>query len=137
VLITASSGFNAAAVYRFRHAPPGQTFLVKWARNGASTAAGGGSAGIILDAGLGNDGLIWGGVQPALAKTTRVCSYDRAGLRLERYAALRAMPTIIAPNCMGCWPAANITGPVVLMGHSIAGMYIRDYATRYPENIAD
>jgi hypothetical protein len=24
---------------------------------------------IVLDAGLGNDGLIWGGVQPVLAKT--------------------------------------------------------------------
>ena len=27
---------------------------------------------------------------------------------------------------------AGITGPIVLMGHSIGGIYMRDYATRYP-----
>src|SRR5882757_6196922 len=66
VLITASSGFNAAAVYRFRHAPPGQTFLVD-GHAMRIDCSGSGSPTIILDAGLGNDGLIWGAVQPALA----------------------------------------------------------------------
>ena len=31
-------------------------------------------------AGAGNDWLIWQKVQPELAKTMRVCSYDRAGV---------------------------------------------------------
>jgi len=30
---------------------------------------------------------------------------------------------------------AKITGPIVLMGHSIAGIYMRDYATRFPGDI--
>ena len=29
----------------------------------------------------------------------------------------------------------GVTGPVVLMGHSIGGIYLRDYATRFPQNI--
>ena len=30
---------------------------------------------------------------------------------------------------------ANVSGPIVLMGHSIAGLYLRDYASRYPADI--
>jgi len=134
-VITASSGFNAAALYRFRHAPPGQTFLVD-GHAMRIDCSGSGSPAIILDAGLGNDGLIWGGVQPALAKTTRVCSYDRAGFGWSDTLPPPRDADHIAAELHGLLAAANITGPVVLMGHSIAGMYIRDYATRYPENIA-
>src|ERR1700742_3456937 len=78
VVLSASSGWNAIALHHFRSKPPGQTYQV----NGHQmriACTGSGSPTIVLDAGLGNDGLIWGGVQPALAKTTRVCSYDRAG----------------------------------------------------------
>ena len=134
-VITASSGFNAAALYRFRHAPPGQTFLVD-GHAMRIDCSGSGSPAIILDAGLGNDGLIWGGVQPALAKTTRVCSYDRAGFGWSDTLPPPRDADHIAAELHGLLAAAHITGPVVLMGHSIAGMYIRDYATRYPENIA-
>jgi pimeloyl-ACP methyl ester carboxylesterase len=31
--------------------------------------------------------------------------------------------------------AAGVTGPIVLMGHSIAGIYIRDYASHYPDQV--
>ena len=30
---------------------------------------------------------------------------------------------------------AGITGPLVLMGHSMGGIYIRDYASHYPQDI--
>jgi len=30
---------------------------------------------------------------------------------------------------------AGVTGPLVLMGHSMGGIYIRDYASRYPQDI--
>jgi len=38
-----------------------------------------GSPTVILDAGLGGTSLDWSLVQPAVARFTRVCSYDRAG----------------------------------------------------------
>jgi pimeloyl-ACP methyl ester carboxylesterase len=41
----------------------------------------------------------------------------------------------IAAQLHGLLNAAGITGPIVLMGHSIAGIYIRDYATHYPEQV--
>jgi pimeloyl-ACP methyl ester carboxylesterase len=134
-VIAVGSGLNAAALYRFRHSPPGQVFLV----NGHAMrldCSGSGSPTIVLDAGLGNDGLIWGRVQPVLAQTTRVCSYDRAGFGWSDALPPPRDADHIAAELQGLLAAAHITGPVVLMGHSIAGMYIRAYATRYPENIA-
>src|SRR5688572_1762274 len=41
---------------------------------------GSGAPSVILDAGLGGSTVVWGFVQPEVARFTRVCSYDRAGL---------------------------------------------------------
>src|SRR5438105_2689702 len=41
---------------------------------------GAGSPPVILDTGLGGSLLDWGFVQPEVAKFTRVCAYDRAGM---------------------------------------------------------
>ena len=135
VVLSASSGWNAIALHHFRLKPPGQMYQV----NGHPmriACTGSGSPTIVLDAGLGNDGLIWGGVQPALAKTTRVCSYDRAGFGWSDALPPPRDADHIADELHGLLAAAKIDGPIVLMGHSIAGMYIRDYATRYPAEAA-
>ena len=135
VLIAASSAINVVVFARFRHDPPGAIYRV----NGHAMrvdCTGSGSPTIVLDAGLGNDGLVWGGVQPVLAKTTRVCSYDRAGYGWSDAAPPPRDADHIAMDLHGLLAAARIDGPVVLMGHSIAGIYIRDYATRYPKDVA-
>jgi pimeloyl-ACP methyl ester carboxylesterase len=132
--VAASSGFNAIALHHFRSRPPGQMYRV----NGHAMridCIGSGSPTIVLDAGLGNDGLIWGGVQPVLAKTTRVCSYDRAGFGWSDALASPRDADHIAAELHGLLTAAEVSGPIVLMGHSIAGMYIREYATRYPADV--
>lgn|SRR5450631_188170 len=41
---------------------------------------GGGSPTVVLDSGLSDSSLSWDRVQPEIAKFTRVCAYDRAGL---------------------------------------------------------
>jgi pimeloyl-ACP methyl ester carboxylesterase len=134
VLVAGSSAFNAVALYRFRQSPPGQTFLVD-GHAMRIECSGSGSPAIVLDAGLGDDGLIWGRVQPALAKTTRVCSYDRAGFGWSDALPPPRDADHIATELHGLLAEAHVTGPVVLMGHSIAGIYLRDYASRYPENV--
>ncbi len=135
VAVAGSSAFNAIALYRFRKSPPGQMVLVD-GHAMRIDCSGSGSPAIVLDAGLGNDGFIWGRVQPALAKTTRVCSYDRAGFGWSDALPPPRDADHIAAELHGLLAEAHVTGPVVLMGHSIAGIYMRDYATRYPENVA-
>jgi pimeloyl-ACP methyl ester carboxylesterase len=41
---------------------------------------GAGTPSVILESGLGGSSFAWGFVQPEVAKFTRVCSYDRAGM---------------------------------------------------------
>jgi pimeloyl-ACP methyl ester carboxylesterase len=97
---------------------------------------GSGSPTVVLDAGLGNDALIWGGVQPELSKTTRVCAYDRAGFGGSDARPAPRDADHIAGELHELLLQAKVTGPIVLMGHSIAGIYMRDYATRYPADLA-
>jgi pimeloyl-ACP methyl ester carboxylesterase len=135
IALASSSGFNAIAFHHFRSRPPGTIYLVNGQRM-RMDCTGSGSPTIVLDAGLGNDGLIWGGVQPALAKTTRICSYDRAGFGWSDVLPPPRDADHIADELHGLLAAARIDGPIVLMGHSISGIYIREYATRYPANVA-
>jgi pimeloyl-ACP methyl ester carboxylesterase len=135
--LAVSAGFNAMTLLRFREfaRPPGEIYLVNGHRMHID-CVGSGSPAIVLDAGLGSDALIWGGVQPQLAKTTRVCSYDRAGFGWSDQVPGPRDADHIAAELHQLLAEANVTGPIVLMGHSIAGMYIRDYAAHYPENVA-
>jgi pimeloyl-ACP methyl ester carboxylesterase len=135
VVVAGSSAFNAIVLHHFRKSPPGALYVVEGHKMRIS-CAGSGSPTIVLDAGLGNDGLIWGGVQPVLAKTTRVCSYDRAGFGWSDPLPPPRDADHIAGELHGLLAAARIDGPIVLMGHSISGMYIRAYATRYPADVA-
>jgi pimeloyl-ACP methyl ester carboxylesterase len=94
-----------------------------------------GSPTIVLESGLGNDALTWGGVQPVLSSTTRVCSYDRAGFGWSDALPAPRDADHIAAELHELLLQAKVTGPIVMMGHSIAGIYMRDYVSRYPENI--
>lgn len=135
VILAASSGINAILLHHARAAMPGEIYLVS-GRNMRLDCTGSGSPTLVLDSGLGNDGLVWGGVQPVLAQTTRVCSYDRAGMGWSDPVPPPRDADHIADQLHGLLAVAQINGPIVLMGHSIAGIYIRDYAARYPAQIA-
>lgn len=129
-----SSGMNAAILAWYHARIPGRTFQVN-GRTMRIDCTGGGSPTLVLDAGLGNDGLIWSGVQPVLARTTQVCSYDRAGFGGSQPAPGPADADHVAVQLHGLLTAAGIKGPIILMGHSIAGLYIRDYSSRFPAQV--
>ncbi len=131
----ASSAFNAIALHRYLANPPGQLYRINGHRMRIE-CMGSGSPTIVLDAGLGDDGLIWSSVEPELAKTTRVCSYDRAGFGWSDPLPGPRDADHIAFDLHSLLAAAKIDGPIVVMGHSLAGIYIRDYATRYPAEVA-
>lgn len=132
--IGASSAVNALLLHRERGSMPGVLYRVD-GRRMRIDCTGSGSPTLVLDAGLGNDGLIWSAVQPTLSQTTRVCSYDRAGMGWSDPAPPPRDADHIAAQLHGLLQAAGVTGPIVLMGHSIAGIYIRDYAAHYPGQV--
>jgi pimeloyl-ACP methyl ester carboxylesterase len=137
VFLGGSTAFNALAIRHYwkMNPPPGNLYGVTGHRMHLY-CTGDGSPTIILDAGLGNDSLIWGKVQPELSKTTRVCSYDRAGYGWSEPRSSPRDANRIADELHTLLAQAGITGPIVLMGHSIAGIYIRAYAAQFPRDLA-
>jgi len=137
ILLGGSSSFNAIKLYRFRstNPPPGSFYSVD-GRKMRINCTGSGSPTIVLEAGSGGDGLVWGGVQPVLSNTTRVCSYDRAGLGWSEPRPGMRDADRIAGELHELLHQANLTGPLVLMGHSVAGLYMRDYVSHYPRDVA-
>lgn len=129
--IAASTAFNAVALryYRIVYRAPGKLYTVDNYRMHLN-CMGQGSPTIVLESGLGEDSLIWGKVQPVLSNTTRVCSYDRAGMGWSAPHPGPRDADEIADQLHALLQAAAIDGPIVLMGHSIGGLYVRDYATR-------
>ena len=134
--LAGSSAFNAIVLHHFwaTNQPPGAFYSVNGHRMHI-ICTGSGSPTIVLEAGLGNDALTWGGVQPVLSSTTRVCSYDRAGFGWSDALPAPRDADHVAAELHELLLQAKVTGPIVLMGHSMAGVYMRDYVTRYPADI--
>src|ERR1700722_6498138 len=134
--VAACAAFNAGTspYFFWRHPAPGQIYNVGGYKMHLY-CTGAGSPAVVLDAGLGNDSLIWANVQPELSKITQVCSYDRAGFGWSEARPEARDARRLSDELHALLGAAGVNGPTILMGHSISGMYIRDYATRYPQNL--
>jgi pimeloyl-ACP methyl ester carboxylesterase len=135
--VTAITAINTISIWSFhpRDPVPGSLLLV----NGHTMhidCTGSGSPTIILESGLGAAWEIWSRVQPELSRTTRVCSYDRAGYGYSDVLASPRDADHIAAELCVLLGEAKVAGPIVLMGHSLGGVFIRDYATRYPDQVA-
>jgi len=139
VALAAGAGttYNAVATHHFRarHAAPGTLYVVDGYKMHLH-CSGEGSPTIVIDNGLGQDSLFWAKVQPELSKTTRVCSYDRAGFGWSDPKPGPRDADRIVQDLRRLLTEAGVSGSTVLMGHSIAGLYIRAYAARYPHNLS-
>lgn len=133
--IPALVNFATNAVLEARYPVPGSFFAVN-GRLMHLYCTGQGSPTVILDAGGGNDWLIWQKVQPEASKTMRVCSYDRAGTGWSE-----SQPGVQDANNIGqqlhlLLKAAAEKPPFVMVSASVAGFYARVYVDRYPAEVA-
>jgi pimeloyl-ACP methyl ester carboxylesterase len=94
-----------------------------------------GSPTVILDAAGGNSSASWGLVQPGLARSTRVCAYDRAGMGWsERGPVPRDLKQHVG-ELHALLSRAEIEGPYVMVGHSYGGRVALVYANEYPSDV--
>lgn len=138
ILAAAIGGaYNALSLHHFRRVAgmPGRLYDV----GGHSVhlyCTGSGSPAILLSSGLGDDFTEWAKVQPALSRHTKVCSYDRAGFGWSEPRPGAHDANAISSQLHQLIQVAGIQRPLVLVGHSISGIYLRSYAARYPGDLA-
>jgi pimeloyl-ACP methyl ester carboxylesterase len=77
----------------------------------------------------------WAWIQPEIAKHTRVCSYDRAGMGWSDSGPQPRDAKQVTIELHTLLTNAGISEPYVLVGHSAAGLYARMYAAEYPEEV--
>lgn len=94
-----------------------------------------GSPTVILESGLEGDVVTWKQVHPEVAKFTRVCRYDRAGLAHSDYGPTPRDAELTAQDLHTLLTKANIAPPYILVGHSFGGLLIRRYAFDYPDDV--
>jgi pimeloyl-ACP methyl ester carboxylesterase len=97
---------------------------------------GSGSPTVLFDAASGRAGWDWAAVQPEVAKRTRACVYDRAGLGFSDPAnrpssvgnATRDLRFLLKNNRM--------SGPYILVGAGFGGMVMQQFAQRIHDEVA-
>jgi pimeloyl-ACP methyl ester carboxylesterase len=95
-----------------------------------------GSPQVILETGLGGSAVGWSFVQPEVARFTRVCSYDRAGLGYSDPGPSPRTARRIARELADLLGRSGIIEPVVLVGASSGGFSVRILASEQAERVS-
>jgi pimeloyl-ACP methyl ester carboxylesterase len=136
---------GAAALAQFP--PQVQALLVPYAsdadavtlpdgRKLAFTCMGAGSPTVILTPGLGDiAGMAWANVQPEMAKTTRVCAWDRPGFGLSDGSVQPQTVATTTADLAAALGTGKIPGPYVMVGHSLGGYESLLFADRRKDQV--
>lgn len=90
---------------------------------------------VIMEAGAGGDSLTWSSVQPKLAQSMRVCTYDRAGMGWSDAGSEPRSSDQIVSELNKLLANASISGPLIFVGHSFGGLVAQHYARAYPDQV--
>jgi pimeloyl-ACP methyl ester carboxylesterase len=94
-----------------------------------------GSPTVILVGGLGASSFAWRKVHADLARSTRVCAYDRAGYGFSDPGPLPRDTRHLADDLAALTRAAHLRPPFVLVGASLGGMIVRLYADTHLRDV--
>ncbi|HZS28007.1 MAG TPA: alpha/beta hydrolase [Candidatus Angelobacter sp.] len=94
-----------------------------------------GSPTVILSAGLGSWSIVWRSVQPALARSTRVCAWDPAGFGFSSPSSEPQDAVHLTEDLEQTLKAANVDGPYLMVGHSAGAFVALRFADRHPKSV--
>ena len=97
--------------------------------------SGSGPVTVVFDAYSTGAGSSWHAVQPHIARRTRACVYDRAGLGFSDPAPGPVTSASAVDDLGKLMRAAGIAPPYVLVGSSYGGANAQLYALRHPEQL--
>lgn len=118
-----------------RYPPPGSMLDVGGHRLHL-LCSGEGKPTVIFEAGLGESALGWARVQRDLARSARVCSYDRAGMAWSDEGPAPRTAGNGANELHALLDASGEPGPYLLVGHSIGGLFTLRFGAAYPQKVA-
>ena len=121
LLAIAGATHEAIESARDRHTypPPGRLVDIG-GRKLHVNCMGQGSPAVIFNAGLGEPSLFWFLVQPEVAKLTKACSYDRAGLGWIDPTAVPLTSHQVVSD-LDALLTITVPPPYILVGHSAGG----------------
>lgn len=91
---------------------------------------------IVLAAGAGQDSRTWAPLIEELASIGRVVSFDRPGLGRSPDVEGPRTPTAIAIEIRELLATLGVSGPTILVGHSMGGIHVLRYADMFPDSVA-
>jgi pimeloyl-ACP methyl ester carboxylesterase len=131
----AAAQAHAQAVAMKEYPPPGKLVDIG-GRKLHLFCEGKGGPTVILMAGGGAFSIDWALVQPKVAKDTRVCSYDRAGLAWSDPGPVDETVEQTVSDLHALLKTADERGPFLLVGASVGGIYIQAYQRAFPKEVA-
>lgn len=130
----ASYQFAGMMLDRKHYPPPGRLIDVGGHRLHIH-CTGEGSPTVVLEAAAPGWSLYWSLVQPEVARVTRVCAYDRAGIGWSEPGPLPRTGPRMARELHSLLDRAGISGPSILVGHSLGGFIVRLYRQHHPDKV--
>lgn len=95
-----------------------------------------GSPTVVMEAAIGETGLPWSLVQPAVAQRSRACVYDRAGLGWSDPSPGCGPPRSWSRSCTPCFLPPSSLGPMCWSATPSEGCWFALYAARHPQEVA-
>jgi len=115
---------------------PGRLVAVDGPRRLNLVCMGKGSPTVLFDSGLSTSTRTWRLVQGEIAKVTRACAYDRAGIGFSDPRTGESDAHAIVTDLHALLGAARIKTPILYVGHSIAGLYGVLLQATHPDDLA-
>lgn len=115
----------------------GHTTMIKTGRHRIeATVFGAGQPAVVIEPAFGGSARAWRTIAESLARDTTVVTYDRVPYGASSRAMDRRMPGEVAADLDAVLESLAIRGPIVLVGHSLGGVYVRSYAARHMGRVA-
>ena len=108
--------------------PDGRRFNMVCSGTGSPTA--------ILDASLSQWSLAWFGIQPRFAAVTRTCAIDRPGFGFSDAGPEPRDARSKVADLRNALRSLQMSGPFILVGHSLGGQEMRLFAYEEPQSVA-
>ena len=99
-------------------------------------SSGSGAPVVVMEAALGGSSISWSLVQPAVARLTQVCAYDRSGFGWSDPGPMPRTAGRVADELRTLLDVGGVQPPFVLVGHSFGGLVMRIFAARYRDKVA-